>query len=577
VTTRPTYPTTPGARAVPGAFGHPRTDSDVTTAITQFCVHPRPGDGRGCDNLPAAHDGGALGHPFTPDRPRRGHLAPVPPQPQAAEPASAMVDTEPHVRRGAPNELAEPSNPMAVARTLMPALTSQGHPNLRHWRNQWMRWERRQWSEVDDTAVRFLLYSFTEHATYTKRDRKGEPVSVGWSPNRGRITNLMEALAAVVYTDTRVEVPSWLDGAGDVPDASRVIACANGLLDLTSRRLMPLTPLFFNRSSVPFDYDPAAPQPARWLAFLGSIWPTDPEAIAALQEWFGYVLSGRTDLQKMLLVVGPMRSGKGTIARVLTALVGRDNMGGPTMGSLSTNFGLADLPGKSLAVVADARLPRLGADTITERLLTISGEDTIDVDRKFKDPWTGRLPTRFMLLSNELPAFRDQSGAIASRLIILTMTISNLGREDTALERDLMRELPGILRWSLDGLDRLIERGRFAEPASSSAAVALLAEAVSPIKAFLDDWCILGPAEGHHTSKDDLYRAWRDWCQSEGRDHPGTKQMFSRDLFAANVGIEETRPWVGGVRVRCYGGVRLNRPASETGWSGSWSGSGPRG
>lgn len=477
--------------------------------------------------------------------------------------------------RGAPNKLADPSNPMAVARTLTPALAAQGHFTLRHWRNQWMRWERSQWADVDDTAIRYLLYGFTEYATYTKRDRKsGELVTVDWSPNRGRIANLMEALAAIVYTDTRVEAPSWLDGAEGMPDATRVIACRNGLLDMSTRRLLPLTPLFFNRVSVPFDYDAYVPQPARWLGFLRSIWPDDPDAITALQEWFGYVLCGRTDLQKMLLVVGPMRSGKGTVARILTALVGKDNMTGPSMSSLTTNFGLADLLGKSLAVVADARLPRLGADTIVERLLTISGEDTVTVDRKHKDPWSGRLPTRVMLLSNELPAFQDQSGAIASRLIVLTMTVSNLGREDTSLEADLRRELPGILNWALDGLDRLIERGRFVEPASSTAAVALLAAAVSPIKAFLTDWCVLDSSPDSYATKDDLYQAWRDWCREEGRDHPGTKQKFSRDLFAAGVGIEETRVRIGGNRVQSYSGVRLNRPAAGQGWSGSRPGFG---
>lgn len=563
MTASPYYPQTPGARVAPGALGLPQ-GTDVTTALPDFCVHLRP-DGRPCDIASPAHVDDEVGHAFASGR-RRGHLAPVPPpheQPATAEPAAEEEL----------GELPAPDAPMAVARALTPAFADHGALTLRHWRNQWMRWEGSAWSDVDNSAVRMLLYRRTEHATFTRRDRQGNPISVDWKPSKARIANLIEALAAVVYLDTRTEIPSWLDGT-DGPDPTRVIACRNGLLDLGSRRLLPRTPLFFNRVSVPFDYDANAPQPARWLGFLGSIWPDDPDAITALREWFGYVLSGRTDLQKMLLITGPMRSGKGTIARILTALVGRDNMSGPTMSSLTTNFGLGDLVGKSLAVVADARLPRLGAETIVERLLTISGEDTVTVDRKFKDPWSGRLPTRFTLLSNELPAFRDQSGAIASRLIILTMRVSNLGREDTRLEADLRRELPGILNWALTGLDQLAARGRFVEPASSAAAVKLLADAVSPIKAFLDDWCVLGPKDTHTTPKDVLYEAWKDWCRGEGRDHPGTKMTFSRDLFAANVGIEETRVRVGGVRMQSYGGVHLDRPPAGQGWSGSWSGVG---
>ena len=46
----------------------------------------------------------------------------------------------------------------------------------------------------------------------------------------------------------------------------------------------------------------------------------------ALGEWFGYVISGRLDLHKILLMVGPTRGGKGMIARILSALIGHANV-----------------------------------------------------------------------------------------------------------------------------------------------------------------------------------------------------------------------------------------------------------
>lgn len=56
----------------------------------------------------------------------------------------------------------------------------------------------------------------------------------------------------------------------------------------------------------------------------------------------------------MLLIVGPKRSGKGTIARVLTRLIGNGNVSGPTTSSLAGPFGLQPLIGKTLAIVSDA-------------------------------------------------------------------------------------------------------------------------------------------------------------------------------------------------------------------------------
>jgi putative DNA primase/helicase len=88
---------------------------------------------------------------------------------------------------------------------------------------------------------------------------------------------------------------------------------------------------------------PAAPEPRQWLEFLGQLWgPDDQEAINTLQEVFGYCLTGDTGQQKAFLLVGPKRSGKGTIARVLARLVGiGGNAVAPTLAALGTNFGLA--------------------------------------------------------------------------------------------------------------------------------------------------------------------------------------------------------------------------------------------
>ncbi len=257
------------------------------------------------------------------------------------------------------------------------------------------------------------------------------------------------------------------------------MACENGLLRIQDRALLPHGPGFFNLGSVPFAYDPAAQAPT-WERFLAQVWPDDADAIAALQEWFGYVLSGRTDQQKILLIVGPSRSGKGTIARVLKTLVGKENLAGPTLASLGTNFGLSTLVGKPLAVISDARLSGNDNSQVVERLLTISGEDTIDVDRKWREVWTGKLPTRLMMLSNELPHFGDSSGVIAKRFVLLSMRLSWLGKEDPTLVDRLTAEMPGILNWALDGLARLQRTGRITQPQSSREAVTTMQDTASP-------------------------------------------------------------------------------------------------
>src|SRR5437763_16603023 len=132
-------------------------------------------------------------------------------------------------------------------------------------------------------------------------------------------------------------------------------------------------------------------------------------------------------------MIGPTRGGKGVIARVLEALIGRKNVAAPTLTSFGGEFGLAPLIGKPLAVISDARFAGKDASIVVERLLSISGEDSLTINRKFRYQWTGKLPTRLHVISNELPKLGDASTAIVGRMVLILVKRSWLGQEDLTL------------------------------------------------------------------------------------------------------------------------------------------------
>ena len=151
---------------------------------------------------------------------------------------------------------------------------------------------------------------------------------------------------------------------------------------------------------------------------------------------------------------------------------------------------------KRAAIISDARLGgQVDGNAVAERLLSISGEDAQTIDVKYGAHWSGRLAVRFLLLTNELPRIGDASGALASRFIVLTLRESFYGREDRSLTKRLIRELPGILNWALDGLDRLHDRGYFEMPQSSTEAIRVIEDLGSPVGAFVRDWCVVGPTQ----------------------------------------------------------------------------------
>jgi putative DNA primase/helicase len=253
--------------------------------------------------------------------------------------------------------------------------------------------------------------------------------------------------------------------------------------------------------------------------------------------------------------VGPKRSGKGTICRVLRALIGPENVCGPTLASLGDRFGRWPLLGKSLAIIHDARLGRADAGPVVECLLNISGEDAVTIDRKNLEPITCKLPTRLVLVSNELPRLIDASGAMASRVLLLRLTESFYGREDPSLTDRLLTELPGILLWAIQGWKRLRERGHFVQPASGAELLDELHDLTSPVGQFVREKCIMGPACRVLTG--DLYTAYTDWAKAHGRDHVEDEAGFGRLLRAACPTVTRSQARVEGERQRFYEGVTL--------------------
>lgn len=472
-----------------------------------------------------------------------------------ARPARAAdaVEFRRQLRADGEAPVLDPRDPMPSARALLAdRFTAGGLPTMHHYRGTFWRWNGSCYRDADNDSVQAQIWRYLDGAK--RYGKEGEKID--FQPNRGEVENVAAAFRAVCNLPGHIEAPSWLADPGDLPAAGEFLAVQNGLLHLASGDLYPPTPSYFGLNSASLAYSPDAPEPKEWLRFLSMIWPDDPKSIETLQDIFGYLLSADTSQQKIPLIVGPKRSGKGTIARVLTALLGQDSVTAPTLASLAMNFGLAPLIGKSVAIIGDARLSgKADQSAIAERLLSISGEDSITVDRKFQAAWTGRLGVRFVIMSNELPRLSDASGALASRFIVLTMDRSFYGQEDRGLGNRLMADLPGILNWAREGYLRLRKRGYFLQPDSARDAIEELEELGSPISAFVKARCII--AAGKRASANDMFDAWRDWCAANGRREAGTAQSFGRDLRSAIPGLRITRPRVAGSQIRNYEGIGL--------------------
>ncbi|MDK8819823.1 phage/plasmid primase, P4 family [Corynebacterium amycolatum] len=264
------------------------------------------------------------------------------------------------------------------------------------------------------------------------------------------------------------KVVALVDGMGqlhpyeeqNLETSQRYIGMANGMYDVDTGELLDWSPRFGNQWRLPFAYQPGAKCPT-FDSYLDSITKDMPQTKRFLLQWLGYLVSGRTDLQKGVYLMGATRSGKSTFADICAALVGESNTAAPRgdVGQFSTK----QWEGKSLVAFSDVRSvndPR----KLAEILLQVIGNDRVTVEGKGKDERTVRLHSRVMVCSNTAIPIYDIAGVAQNRFIGVYLPISFRGKEDSDLGRRIAAEMPGIFNRALDGLADLEKQGTFTEP-----------------------------------------------------------------------------------------------------------------
>jgi putative DNA primase/helicase len=464
-----------------------------------------------------------------------------------------------------------PDDPHRLARIVLDRMfRTPAGLTIAYWRNQWQHWNGQIWLSIGqhelETKVSLAIKGEFD-ALSIKAQEMGLDKRTALKVTQNLVRNVIQALRGFSLIDNTLEQPCWLT-EGQSWDARDVLAASNGLVHLPSlvtgdHYLKEHTRDFFASMAVDYEVQRNDGQIREWSAFLNSIWGNDRESIELLQEWFGYCLTADLRQQKMLLLLGPPRSGKGTITRVLTRLIGPPNVVNPTLASLAQNFGLQPWLSKSLAIFTDARLDaRSSGSIITERLLSISGCDSLTIDVKFGMPVTTALQTKIMLATNELFQLRDSSGALSNRFVIIRLTNSFLGIEDLDLKEKLTNEMSGIFLWAVEGWRRLREKGKLIEPKSSRTLRQSLERLSSPVAAFLEECCLIAPTASVQGKQ--LYAKYLKWLKRYGHTYEPTAEIFGRDLAAAVPGLERIQERISDKRCRVYRGVALRQQVNRS-------------
>lgn len=439
-------------------------------------------------------------------------------------------------------------------------LSATGEQTLARWAETWWQWTDGHYRAVEDEELRAQLWKTLRRIDLRYYDQRTERVKTKpLDPKSPTVSSVADAMTSVLdRIPATAALPFALPGYTG-PDPSCIAVVRNGLLNPSTGELFPSTSRLFATAGAAVDYDENATCP-EWETFLRSCFTdedgeTDVETIRLVRQIFGWLLAGDTTRHVIPLIIGRPRSGKSTMMTVLRAMLGEGNTCGPPLASLAeSRFGLAPLLGKTCAIIPDARLgTRADQAAVAGLLLMVSGRDAVEIDRKGQRAIQARLGCRILIVTNELPRITDASGALSSRFLVVETRQSFLGKEDRGLEERLRAELPGIMRWSVEGW-RDLEAHGWVRPARNQETLDELDRLGSPTKAFISDRLEVAP--GLETSIAVLYRAWEQWCEANGRRETGTVQSFGRDLRAAlPAGVKPTRSREGNERSRGYVGI----------------------
>lgn len=351
-------------------------------------------------------------------------------------------------------------------------------------RENWVRWSGTVWSDdLDGWMERKAKAVGAELAHNPGHDEATK--TWGWrSQSAQSIRNMMSL--AKSEPDITISAKTFDRNVG-------VLNTPNGVVDLETGEARAAKRGDYLTKSTTAGFDPAAECP-RWLQFLDEIF-ADPELVAYVQRLCGYIATGLTREHIAVFASGGGRNGKSTFFHTLAKALGDYSVDTTTDTFMQRQSGamtndLARLNGARLVIANEGNR---GQRLDTARMKGMTGGDPITARFLHKEFVTFTPTFTPVIISNHMPEIDANDPAIWERMVIIpfTRTFEKADR-DMMLGQKLEAELPGILRWIVEGAVKWHKNGLDVPNAITSAVSGYRSE-MDIIGAFLADNCVLSP------------------------------------------------------------------------------------
>lgn len=298
-----------------------------------------------------------------------------------------------------------------------------------------------------------------------------------------------------------------------------------------------------------------------FLAFLERIFDGDAALIQFIQRAIGYSFTGSTEEQVLFIMHGAGANGKSTFLNILMEAAGTY---GRTTPAETLYERKPDAIPNDLAALRGARFVS-AFETEDRRSLSegrvkqMTGGDRMAA-RFMRGEWFEFEPQfKVWLATNHKPEIRGTDHAIWRRIRLIPFDVTIPEHErDPQLIQKLRQEIPGILRWVIDGAKAWHAEGLGVPDAVRQATLEYQGEA-DVVGMWIEERCEVSLDAQERSSK--LYADYVDWCRDIGQRAMSQTRFGTELISRGGLGKHKSHGamMISGIHLKPVGGIVFSR------------------
>ena len=284
--------------------------------------------------------------------------------------------------------------------------------------------------------------------------------------------------------------------------------------------------------NLPFKYDEVEKAEApRFMEFLSEIFvnnakETDYELINLVQEMCGSFFIPDMECSQAWFWVGEGGNGKSVFAKVIQSIFPDKICSSMNLQTMTTSrWSMAHLVGKRLNISAEEESKYVSSD----KFKALVFGDLMHAEEKFGKTFEFTPKAKYVFLTNNMPALGSVDTGLKRRIQIIPFKrMFSRTEMDRKLIGKLKQELPGVVKWMLEGARNITEKDYlFSQAEATNKEIErFIMESNSSVE-FVKELYDVEPNSRITTG--DLYAHYKSWCYDNGRK-PLSRNNFIRDV-----------------------------------------------